>query len=60
MKNIKYLTVGLLRALGLFVLSPILVPLMIIDILMWIGGADPFNTPIRKAINKLEDWKNSL
>lgn len=47
----KYLLKGLLKILVLVILLPILLPLMVIDIVMWIGGADPMNTPIRRFID---------
>lgn len=49
----KHFIKGLLRLIPLMFIVPILFPLMIIDLIMWVGGADPMNTPIRKIIDRL-------
>ena len=42
----KYFFKGLLRLLLMVLLFPILAPLMFIDMIFWVGGKDPMNTPI--------------
>lgn len=53
MKHIKYLIKGIGLFLLFIILLPILLPLMLIDMLMLLGGADPMNTPIRRLLDKL-------
>jgi len=52
MRYIGFLVIGICKMLVVFFLLPILLPLMVIDILMCIGGADPGNTPIRRLLDK--------
>lgn len=49
----KHFVLGLIRITIIVILLPILFPLMIIDIIFWMGGRDPFNTPISPIREKI-------
>lgn len=51
----KYFIKGLLRIMLIILLLPIFIPLFILDIIFWIGGQDPFNTPISPIRKKIID-----
>ena len=48
----KYLIKGIIRLMLIIILMPILLLLMFIEILYWIGGKEPLNTPI----TPIRDW----
>ena len=52
-RQLTFFIKGLLKIILYIVLSPILIPMMLIDIILWMGGEDPFDTPIRKLMDKL-------
>jgi len=53
----KHFLKGILNISIIIVLSPLIIiiglSLMLIDLIFIAGGRDPFNTPIRKIINKI-------
>lgn len=55
----KYFLKGIIKIVIITILLPIILPLFAIDMIFWIGGADPFNTPItpiREKIGELMSW----
>jgi len=51
MNTTKAFFIGLLRMIIVLVLLPFLVPLFLFDMILWIGGKDPMETPVRKFID---------
>jgi hypothetical protein len=43
---LKRLVIGLFKLVMLFILFPIIFPMMIMDLVFILGGYDPFKTPI--------------